>query len=194
MIEDDDAIGELERFLLIVGHEHARQADLLVQPAQPAAQLLPDLGVERPERLVEQEHRRLAPPAPARARRAAAGRPRAPTADGAPRKSSCTSVEQFVDAGADLISSVGPPIARPHAQAERDVLEHASCGGRARSAGTRTRRCGRGRLAPVASSPSMKHGTLVGALQPGDDAQQRRLARPRRAEQREELARSARSG
>ena len=32
---------------------------------------------------------------------------------------------------------------RPHAQAEGDVLEHASCAGTARSAGTRSRRCAR---------------------------------------------------
>ena len=52
-------VGELQRLLLVVGHEHRGQAHLLVQPAQPAAQLLPDLGVERAERLVEQQHARL---------------------------------------------------------------------------------------------------------------------------------------
>ena len=55
----DDAIGQLERFFLIVRDEHARQVNLVVQPPQPAAQLLPHLGVERAERLVEQQHLRL---------------------------------------------------------------------------------------------------------------------------------------
>ena len=36
VIEDDDAIGELERFLLIVGDENAGQSDFVVQPPEPA--------------------------------------------------------------------------------------------------------------------------------------------------------------
>ena len=39
--------------------KHARHVHLLVQPPQPAAQLLPHLRVQRPERLVEQQHLRL---------------------------------------------------------------------------------------------------------------------------------------
>ena len=59
LVHDDDAVGELERLFLIVGDEDAGQADLVVQPPQPAAQLLPHFRVERAERLVEQQHRRL---------------------------------------------------------------------------------------------------------------------------------------
>ena len=39
--------------------EDARHVDLVVQPAQPLPQLLPHLGVEGAERLVEQQHLRL---------------------------------------------------------------------------------------------------------------------------------------
>ena len=59
VVHDHDAIGQLERLLLVVGDEHAGEVNLVVQPAQPATQLLPDLGVERAERLVEQQHLRL---------------------------------------------------------------------------------------------------------------------------------------
>jgi hypothetical protein len=55
-VHDHDAIRQLERFLLVVRHEDARQVNLFVQPPQPAAQLLPHLCVERAERLVEQQH------------------------------------------------------------------------------------------------------------------------------------------
>ena len=59
MVHDDDAVGDLEGLLLVVGDEDARDADLIVEASQPAPQLLPDLGVEGPEGLVEQEDPRL---------------------------------------------------------------------------------------------------------------------------------------
>ena len=58
-VEEDDAVGDLERLLLVVRHEEAREVDLVVEPPEPAAQLLPHAGVERPERLVEEEDLRL---------------------------------------------------------------------------------------------------------------------------------------
>jgi hypothetical protein len=59
LVHDDDAVGELERLFLIVRHEDAGEMNFLMQAAEPAPQLLPNLGVERAERLVEQKHRRL---------------------------------------------------------------------------------------------------------------------------------------
>ena len=53
------AVGDLHRLLLVVGDEHRGHVDLVVQPAQPGAQLLAHLRVERAERLVEQQHLRL---------------------------------------------------------------------------------------------------------------------------------------
>ena len=55
----DDAVGDLERFLLIVRDEHAGHVNLVVETPQPAPQLLPHLRIERAERLVEQQHLRL---------------------------------------------------------------------------------------------------------------------------------------
>ena len=59
LVHHHDAVGHLQGFLLIVGDEHAGARYLVVQPSQPPAQLLPHLGVERAERLVEQQHLRL---------------------------------------------------------------------------------------------------------------------------------------
>ncbi len=47
-----------KRLLLVVRDEHRGDGDLVVQAAQPVAQLLADLRVERAERLVEQEDAR----------------------------------------------------------------------------------------------------------------------------------------
>ena len=48
-------VGEFEGLLLVVRHEHAGHADLVVQPPQPLPQFHSHLGIERAEGLVEQE-------------------------------------------------------------------------------------------------------------------------------------------
>ena len=56
-VHDDHPIGDLKCFLLIVRHEHARHVQLVVQPdAATWRRLRAHLGVERAERLVEQQH------------------------------------------------------------------------------------------------------------------------------------------
>src|SRR5437870_2904517 len=55
MVQDDDAVGDLERLLLVVRDEHAGHVQLVVQAPEPPAELLAHAGVERPEGLVEQE-------------------------------------------------------------------------------------------------------------------------------------------
>ena len=59
VVHDDDLVGDVHRLLLVVRDEDGRDVLLLVQPAQPDAQLLADGRVERAERLVEQQHARL---------------------------------------------------------------------------------------------------------------------------------------
>ena len=54
-----DAIRQCQRFFLIVGHVHRRDAEGLLQRLQFEAHLLAQLGVEVAERLVEQQHLRL---------------------------------------------------------------------------------------------------------------------------------------
>ena len=56
VVHDHDGVGDVHRLFLVVGHEHGRHVGLVVQPAQPDAQLLADPRVEGAERLVEQQH------------------------------------------------------------------------------------------------------------------------------------------
>src|SRR4051812_40519854 len=60
VVEERNAIGEREGFLVIVGDEDLSEAKLVVDLAQGDAKLAPDLGVERAERLVEQQDARVA--------------------------------------------------------------------------------------------------------------------------------------
>ena len=65
LVEDGDAVGQLEGLILVMGDEQSGMAGLVVELAQPAAQFLAHLGVERAERLVQQQDAR--PMASARA-------------------------------------------------------------------------------------------------------------------------------
>ena len=58
LVHDADAVGERERFFLVVRDEDRRDAELALDLADRAAQFLADLGVERTERLVHQQHLR----------------------------------------------------------------------------------------------------------------------------------------
>ncbi len=55
-VHDHHPISQLQRFLLIVGDEDAGEMNFFVEPAEPAAELLAHLCVQRPERLVQQKH------------------------------------------------------------------------------------------------------------------------------------------
>jgi hypothetical protein len=59
MVHQHDAVGHLERFILVMRHEDAGDVQLVVQAAQPAAQFLAHLGIQRAEGLVQQQHARL---------------------------------------------------------------------------------------------------------------------------------------
>ena len=108
----------------------SRVLDLLQAPAELRA----DLHVERAERLVEQEHRRARTRAPARAPRAAAGRPRAGSRSGRRDPPSPTSVEQLVAPAAPA------PLRAPCGSSGRTrCSRRRSCGGRSSSSGRRSR-------------------------------------------------------
>ena len=59
VVEHRDPVCNLHRLLLVVRDEHRRHVHLLVQAAQPVAQLGPHAGVEGAEGLIEQEDVRL---------------------------------------------------------------------------------------------------------------------------------------
>ena len=77
LVHHHQLLGDVHRLLLVVGDEDRRHVHLLVEVAQPGAQVLADLGVERAEGLVEQQHLRLRPRAPGPGPCAGAGRRRA---------------------------------------------------------------------------------------------------------------------
>jgi hypothetical protein len=56
LVDDHHAVGHFQRLFLVVGHEDGGHMQLVVQAAQPAAQLLAHLGVQRAEGLVQQQH------------------------------------------------------------------------------------------------------------------------------------------
>jgi electron transfer flavoprotein alpha subunit len=107
-----------------VRDEERGDVDLVVQLAQPAPQFLAHLGVERAERLVEQQHLGLD-------RQRAGQRDALALAAGelCGKRSASRSSWMSLSISATRRGSrlAGRVAARAHAQAERDVLEHVMC-------------------------------------------------------------------
>ena len=57
VVHNHDAIGELERFFLVVSDKDRGDLQLLLQAANPGAQFFAHLGVQSAERFIEQEMR-----------------------------------------------------------------------------------------------------------------------------------------
>jgi hypothetical protein len=55
LVDDDDAVGDFKSFLLIMSDEEAGQVCSIVKAAQPMAQFLAHLGIERPEWFIQEE-------------------------------------------------------------------------------------------------------------------------------------------
>ena len=116
VVHEHDLVGDLHRLLLVVRDEDRRDVHLVVETAQPLAELLPHARVERAERLVEEQHLRLD-------RERARERHALPLAAGELRRIALAEplelheLEQLVHALADLRLR---PLA--HRQAERDVV------------------------------------------------------------------------
>lgn len=54
-LDHTDPVAELEGLLLVVGHQDRRDSQLALDPVKRAAQLRPDLDVQRSERLVQEK-------------------------------------------------------------------------------------------------------------------------------------------
>ena len=187
LVDHHDLVGDLEGLLLVVGHEDRRGVHLVVQPAQPVAQLLADLRVERAERLVEQQHRRLHRERPgqrhalALAARELRGHPVAELRE-------VHEVEQLGDPLVDLVlrpladlEAEGDVLGHRHVLEDRVVLEDEAHVALARR--------------QVRGLPALDgHGAGVGLVEPRDDPQQGRLAAAGRAEQGGELPGGQRDG
>jgi len=185
LVHHHHAVGHFHRLFLVVGDEDAGHVHLVVQPAQPAPQLLAYLGVQRAEGFVEQQHlglhrqrtrqRDALALAAAQLVRVAPGQP-----------IELHQFQQLRDLGADG-GLAGARRLGPHAQAEGDVLEDRHVAEERvvleHETDVALAHVGAGAVFAVE-----EHMAAVGHFQPGDDAQQRRLARTRRPEQGHQFA------
>ena len=157
----------------------------IVQAAQPSTQLLAHLGIERTERLIEQQHFRLDRQcAGQRNALALSTRQLRGIAVGQPRK--LHQLEQGMDFFADL-GRRGAYCARLHAQTEGYVLEHGHVAKQRVVLEHKTHLT----LTHVGISgveAAVQDVAHIGCFQPRDDAQQRGLAATRGTQQRYEFA------
>ena len=176
VVHDDDLLGDVHRLLLVVRHEDGRHVHLVVQAAQPDAQVLAHARVERSERLVEQHHLGL--------HRQRARKRHALTL--AARQLGRVAVREAVQV--DEVEQLVHPLLDPRLLAladlepERDVVEDRHVLERGvvlehEADAAVLRAQPRGVLARD------QHHAVVRALEAGDHAQQRRLAAAARSEQ-----------
>jgi hypothetical protein len=121
LVHQHHLVGHFQRFFLVVGDEDAGDVQFVMQAAQPAAQFLAHLGIERAEGFVQQQHARLhGQRAGQRDTLALAARELRRIAVGQPVQ--LHQLQQALDLLAD--DRLRGRCARLHAQAEGDVLEH----------------------------------------------------------------------
>lgn len=180
-VQDGDPVGHRQRLHLVVGDEHGGDAEGQLEPADLLAQVRPHLGVQRGERLVEQEH--------ARAQCQGAGeRDALLLAAG-----HLVRVAVAVVGEPHQVQEFGGPLAAlgradlAHAQAEGDVVARAQVREEA------VRLEDHPGVAAVGRDPGDvlsvdQDFAGVGLLETGDDAQGGGLSAARRAEQGEEFA------
>ena len=184
---DRDAVAHRQRLVLVVGDVDERDLELLLDPLQLDLEVDPQPRVERAERLVEQQHRRL------QHERAGERDPLLLAAGelrGAALAEALQSheVHRLVHAPAP-VGLADPLVAQPERDVVRDRLvreERVALEDRVDAPLVRRR------ARHVDAVEQDRAG--VGPLEPGDQAQRRRLAAARRAEHREELARAGRAG
>jgi len=182
-VDDCHAVGDRQRFLLVVGHGDGRDARLLDDPADLLAHLDAEAHVEVRERFVEQEYVRLGRQRPGE-RDALALAARQVVRRRVAVVAQVHQIEQFLDAGLALV-------ARPVVDAEGDVLAD----GEVRKEGERLE--DQPDVAVVGRDEGVRAGddlvvdaddTPVGVVEAGEQAQRRRLAAARRTQQGEQLA------
>ena len=177
LAHDDDLVGDLHRLLLVVRDDHRRRVRLVVEAAEPFAELGPHLRVQRPEGLVEEKHGRID--------RERTGQPHPlPLPAGelggiALRETlELDELQELVDPLLDL--GLGP---LPDLQAERHVVVH----GHVLEGGVVLEDEADAAFLRRAAGDVLvvdEDGALVGRLEPGDDPQQRGLAAAARTEER----------
>ena len=186
LVDDDHAVGHFQRFFLVVGDKDAGHMQLIVQAAQPAAQLFAHLGIQSAKGFIQQQHLRL------HGQGAGQGDALALAARQLGRKALGHPVqlhqrEQLHHPGADL-RLAGALFFGLHAQAKGHVVKH----GHVLEQGVVLKHKTHAALAhmhPCGVLPGKVDAAAVRRFQPGDDAQQRGLAAARRPQQSHQFAR-----
>jgi hypothetical protein len=181
VIEHRDAIGHRQSFALVMGDEDEGDAELLLQRLQLLLHLLPELQVERAERLVEEQHLRVV--------HQGAGKRHALALAAGKLRRAAPLIAAELDHGERGLGfrlalflgnaldheAVGDVLADRHMREEGVVLEHR----------VDVALVGRNAFRGLAENLDV---TFVGLLETGNETQARRLARARRSEHGEELA------
>ena len=178
-----DAIADRQRFRLVVRDEHGGGTGLVEQVHDVGADLRPKVGIETRERLVEQHQPRVRRQRPGeRDPLPLAARQLVRVAVAVARQ---TDRRQPVVGAALALRTAQRPQAEHDVPAHRQVreqrvlLEHE----------THVALLGVGAARSVLDEPATDSDlAAIGGVEPGDDAQQRRLATPARPDEREQLA------
>ena len=183
VVHDDDDVRHRQRLLLVVGHVHERDPDLLLERLELELHLLAQLEVERAERLVEEEDGRVVDERPGERDTLLLAAGQLPGAAGAVARQPhelerlAHAMRLVVLADALLPQPVADVLGDGHVREQGVVLEH-------RVDVTAVRRDARDRLP---GEVDLARGRL---LEAGDHAQRRRLPAAGRAEERVERAAS----
>src|SRR5258705_809011 len=184
--EPNHRVGELQRLLLVMGDEHRGDMDLVVELTKPAPQFLPHLGVERDERLVEQQNAGFDGKG-TRERDALALTAGQLGRQTFPQRAELHQLEQLLHARADF-QLARAQAARARTQPERNILEYRHVTEERvileHETDVALAYATRQRILTVEM-----HFALVGPVQAGDDTKQRGLARAGWTEQCDQFAR-----
>ena len=181
LVHHDDLIGKRHRLVLVVGDEHGRRLQALVQLAQLDAHQLAEFGVERTQRLVHQERLRLAHDRAAQ-RDTLAVAAREPADARTEQVFDAQDARHFLDAAVDLGARQAfvaqrklEVVAHAHVRVQREELEH-----------HRDVALARPQVGHVLAVE--RDAARVREFEAGDHAQRGRLAAARGAQQHDELA------
>jgi len=173
LLDQDDAIGQRHRLGDVVGHQQRGEAVMQPERFDQAMHLNPGEGVERAQRLVEQQQARRVDQCPGE-------RDALPLAAGKHRRPVAGAVGET-----HLRKGFAGAVLRVRTQTEGDVVEHPFPGQEARIL-EHDPRLG---AMPVVRLAVEGDRTLFGSLEPGEQPQQRALAAATAADDGDELAR-----